>query len=78
MLRLADPGNRRATLCWAAGSASETQVALRLAMARHILSERARESARATAAHTVATLWQLTRGLKRTAARRDRAETSNN
>jgi len=60
--RLADPGNRRARLHSAAGSASETQVAVRLAVAWRIISERDAANALGLLRRIVAILWRLTRG----------------
>jgi four helix bundle protein len=60
--RLSDPGNRRARLFSAAGSASETLTALRVAVAwRHLPAAQARE-ATALATRVVAILWRMTRG----------------
>jgi four helix bundle protein len=60
-----DPGNRRARLFTAAGSAGETQHALRQAVAWRIVT--ASEAERATALASlarriVAILWKMTRG----------------
>ena len=60
--RLSDPGNRGARLHSAAGSASETQVALRLAVAWRIVGERDASAALGLLRRIVAILWRLTRG----------------
>jgi four helix bundle protein len=57
-----DPGNRRARLFTAAGSAGETRYALRLAVAWRILSERDAERATGLVRRIVAILWRMTRG----------------
>ena len=60
--QLSDPGNRRARLFSAAGSANETLMALRVAMAwRHLPASQA-EAALALARRIVAILWKMTRG----------------
>ncbi len=57
-----DPGNKRARLFTAAGSARETQHALRQAVAwRHVTAGDA-ERATALARRIVAILWKMTRG----------------
>jgi four helix bundle protein len=57
-----DPGNRRARLFTAAGSAGETQHALRQAVAwRHVTAGDA-APALALARRIVAILWRMTRG----------------
>ncbi len=59
---LSDPGNRRARLFSAAGSAGETQHALRQAIAwRHVMAGEA-ESAMRLVKRIVAILWRMTRG----------------
>ena len=57
-----DPGNRRARLFTAAGSARETQHALRQAIAWRHVTEREAERATALVRRIVAILWKLTRG----------------
>ena len=57
-----DPGNRRARLHTAAGSAGETRMALRLAVAWRFVSAREAECARALVDRIVAMLWKMTRG----------------
>jgi len=57
-----DPGNRRARLFTAAGSAGETQHALRQAVAWHIVTAGDAERATALARRIVAILWRMTRG----------------
>jgi four helix bundle protein len=57
-----DPGNRRARLFTAAGSAGETRNALRLAVAWRIFSEREAERAMGLLKRIVAILWRMTRG----------------
>ena len=55
-----DPGNRRARLFTAAGSASETRIALRIAVAwGHCHADEARD-ARVVLDRVVAMLWKLT------------------
>lgn len=57
---LSDPGNQRARFFTAAGSASESRAALRVAVGwRHIRPEDA-ASARARLDHIIAILWKLT------------------
>ncbi len=59
---LSDPGNRRARLFSAAGSASETLTALRVAVAwRHLPAGQAAEAI-GLARRVVAILWRMTRG----------------
>jgi four helix bundle protein len=57
-----DPGNRRARLFTAAGSAGETRHALRQAMAWRIVTAREAEQALALLQRIVAILWRMTRG----------------
>jgi four helix bundle protein len=57
-----DPGNRRARLFTAAGSAGETRNALRLAVAWRIVPEREAIKALALLKRIVAILWKMTRG----------------
>ena len=57
-----DPGNRRARLFTAAGSAGETRHALRQAVAWRLVSESEAESALKLAERIVAILWRMTRG----------------
>jgi four helix bundle protein len=57
-----DPGNRRARLFTAAGSAGETRQALRLAVAWRIVSEREAAVAGDLLRRIVAILWRMTRG----------------
>ena len=57
-----DPGNRRARLFTAAGSAGETRNALRLAMAWRIVSADDAEKAMGLLKRIVAILWKMTRG----------------
>jgi four helix bundle protein len=57
-----DPGNRRARLCTAAGSANETRHALRQAVAWRYLTERDTQRAMALVRRIVAILWKMTRG----------------
>jgi len=57
-----DPGNRRARFFTAAGSAGETQTAIRVAVAwRHMRKEEA-TAAEALLRRIIAILWKLTRG----------------
>ena len=56
-----DPGNRRARLFTAAGSANETQHAIRQAVAWRILQPAEVASAIALVRRIVAILWKLTR-----------------
>ena len=59
---LSDPGNRKARLFSAAGSANETLTALRVAVAwRHLQAGHA-EAAMGLAKRIVAILWRMTRG----------------
>lgn len=57
-----DPGNRRARLFTAAGSAGETRMALRLAVAWRFVPAAEAERARALVERVVAILWKMTRG----------------
>jgi four helix bundle protein len=57
-----DPGNRRARLFTAAGSAGETRTALRLAVAWRIVSERDAQQATGLLRRILAILWKMTRG----------------
>lgn len=57
-----DPGNRRARLFTAAGSARETQHALRQVIAWRHVSERDAERATVLVRRIVAILWKMTRG----------------
>jgi four helix bundle protein len=57
-----DPGNRRARLFTAAGSAGETRNALRLAVAWRIVAQRDAERALGLVQRIVAILWKMTRG----------------
>jgi four helix bundle protein len=57
-----DPGNKRARLFTAAGSANETRAALRLGVAWGYFGERDAEQAVALVGRVVAMLWRLTRG----------------
>ncbi len=57
-----DPGNRRARLHTAAGSAGETRMALRLAVAWRYVPSLEAETARALVERVVAILWKVTRG----------------
>ena len=56
-----DPGNRRARLFTAAGSANETRAALRLAVSLGYCEGGSTASAAALADRVVAMLWRLTR-----------------
>jgi len=56
-----DPGNKRARLFTAAGSANETRAALRVAMAWGYCTDRETEGARGLLDRIVAMLWKLTR-----------------
>ena len=56
-----DPGNRKARLFSAAGSANETRAALRIAVAWGYVVPREAEGARALVERAVAMLWKLTR-----------------
>jgi four helix bundle protein len=57
-----DPGNKRARLFSAAGSANETRAALRLGVAWGYYREEEAEVALAVTERVVAMLWRLTRG----------------
>ena len=57
-----DPGNRRARLFTAAGSAGETRVALRLAVAWRMIGEQEAAVALGLLRRIVAILWRMTRG----------------
>lgn len=57
-----DPGNRRARLFTAAGSAGETRNALRLAVAWRIVAQRDADRALGLVQRIVAILWKMTRG----------------
>lgn len=57
-----DPGNRRARLFTAAGSARESQHALRQAIAWRHISAREAEAALRLVGRIVAILWRMTRG----------------
>ena len=57
-----DPGNRRARLFSAAGSANETQHALRQAIAWQLIGGREAERALALLKRIIAILWKMTRG----------------
>jgi four helix bundle protein len=57
-----DPGNRRARLFTAAGSASETRHAVRQAVAWRILTAAEAQRALALLERIVAILWRMTRG----------------
>jgi four helix bundle protein len=57
-----DPGNRRARLFTAAGSANETQHALRQAVAWRLITARDAQRPLALVRRIVAILWKLTRG----------------
>lgn len=57
-----DPGNRRARLHTAAGSAGETRMALRLAVAWRYTPAVEAQPARAIVERVVAMLWKMTRG----------------
>ena len=59
---LSDPGNRKARLFTAAGSANETLTALRVAVAWRHLAAREAEAAMALLRRIVAILWKMTRG----------------
>ena len=56
-----DPGNRKARLFTAAGSANETRAALRLAVGLGYCEESAAEPAAGLADRVIAMLWRLTR-----------------
>jgi four helix bundle protein len=55
-----DPGNRRARLHTAAGSAGETRTALRLAVAWRIIAEREAEPAQLLLRRVIGILWRMT------------------
>jgi four helix bundle protein len=57
-----DPGNRRARLFTAAGSAGETRHALRQAVAWRLVTASEAESAMKLLERIVAILWRMTRG----------------
>jgi four helix bundle protein len=57
-----DPGNKRARLFTAAGSANETRAALRLAVAWGYFGPADAQPALALAERVIAMLWRLTRG----------------
>ena len=57
-----DPGNRRARLFTAAGSAGETRHALRQAVAWRHITEAEAQRAAALVRRIVAILWKMTRG----------------
>ena len=57
-----DPGNRRARLFTAAGSANETRLALRVAASWGHCSTADAESAQALIKRVLSMLWKLTRG----------------
>ena len=57
-----DPGNRRARLSTAAGSAGETRHALRQAVAWRLVAARDAEPAMALLKRIIAILWRMTRG----------------
>ena len=57
-----DPGNRRARLFTAAGSAGETRNALRLAVAWRIVPASEADRAMGLLRRIVAILWKMTRG----------------
>jgi hypothetical protein len=59
-LRYSDPGNRRARLFTAAGSASETRLALRTAVAWHHCQAAEAHEAFIMLDRVVAMLWKLT------------------
>ena len=59
---LSDPGNRKARLFSAAGSANETLTALQIAVAWRHLPAREAEAAKALARRIVGILWRMTRG----------------
>ena len=60
--QLSDPGNKRARLFSAAGSANETLTALRVAVAWRHLPARDAEAAMGLLRRVVAILWKMTRG----------------
>jgi four helix bundle protein len=57
-----DPGNKRARLFSAAGSAGETRVALRLAVTWRIVGEKEAGRAMELLRRILAILWRMTRG----------------
>lgn len=57
-----DPGNRRARLFTAAGSAGETRAALRVAVAKRLVSASEAEGSLQLVKRIVAILWRMTRG----------------
>lgn len=57
-----DPGNRRARLFTAAGSAGETRAALQLAVAWRLVPQREAEVAIVLLRRILAILWKMTRG----------------
>jgi four helix bundle protein len=57
-----DPGNRRARLFTAAGSANETRAVLRVAVESGYCGQGEAASARALLDRVIAMLWKLTRG----------------
>jgi four helix bundle protein len=59
---MSDPGNRRARLFTAAGSANETQHALRQAVAWRLVTAGDAERAMRLVRRIVAILWKMTRG----------------
>lgn len=59
---LSDPGNKRARLFTAAGSANETKHALRQAVAWRLVTAKDAEAAMALVRRIVAILWGMTRG----------------
>jgi four helix bundle protein len=59
---MSDPGNRRARLFTAAGSANETQHALRQAVAWRLVTAGEAERAMRLVRRIVAILWKMTRG----------------
>jgi four helix bundle protein len=59
---LSDPGNKRPRLFTAAGSAGETQHALRQAVAWRLVTAREAEAAMGLVRRILAMLWRMTRG----------------
>lgn len=59
---LSDPGNRRARLFTAAGSAGETHSAVRVAIAWRYLAPHDSDAAVALLRRIIAILWKMTRG----------------
>ncbi len=59
---MSDPGNRRARLCTAAGSAAETRHALRQAVAWRLVTAGDAAPAMKLVERIVAILWRMTRG----------------